>query len=353
MKFTKLFSALLFIALMSLLISGIFNIPFIAVAIALVAMSLFPRPAGVSFMAITKEIWTQDIVNNLYKNNDFIKRAFSADMYVLLGKVVHISVAGTPSAVKKNLTVFPQVAVKRTDVDITYAIDTFYSLPRHIEKIEQYELAYDKRQSALGEDQSQLIQTGIDSMLFRWAPIIGKIVLTDGANVVASLDDTQTRKGFTKTAFQTIKAKMDKANILNTDRIALLSSDHYNQFLQSLTIQEQTDIGRVVDLQTGLLGKYLNFDIYMRSTVLRYRGADIGTVAVVDEYDDAFVAGADDRGASLFYQAQACERALGSVEIFANPGKVEYYGDIYSMLLRLGGRIRRAEGVYAVVEELA
>ena len=46
------------------------------------------------------------------------------------------------------------------------------------------------------------------------------------------------------------------------------------------------------------------------------------------------------------------ERAKGNVDIFDNQNRAEYYGDIFSMELRLGGRQRRGAGVYAVVEDL-
>lgn len=303
-------------------------------------------------MAVTKEIWTKDIVENLFKDNAFALRSFNADMYVLLGKVVHIATAGAPSSVKKNLAVFPATATRRTDGDITYAIDTFYSMPRHIEDIEKYELEYDKRQSVLGEDQSNLIQTAMDSLLYRWAPAAANCVATVGADTTATLTGaTGNRKSFTKAAFATIKLKMDKANISNIGRIALLTADHYNQFFSSLSVQEQNDIGRVADMATGKVGQYLGFEIFMRSTVLRYRGANMGVVAVVDEQDDAYAADVTDRAASLFYQEKAVERAKGEVKLFDGEDRPEYYGSIYSMLMRLGGRIRRTAGVYAVVEE--
>jgi hypothetical protein len=125
----------------------------------------------VAFMALQKEIWEKDIIENLFKDNEFANRAFNADQYVLQGKVVHIPVAGTSAVIKKNLTSFPQTAVNRTDSEITYAIDNYYALPRQIQDMEKYELSYDKRQSIVGEDQKQLIQTAMEGLMYRWAPL--------------------------------------------------------------------------------------------------------------------------------------------------------------------------------------
>lgn len=357
MKAIKPINALLVTALFAIVLAAFAGVPPTAMFAVLFGCSLllpFVKTTGAAFMAVTVEIWTKDIIDNLFKNNDWARRAFNADQYVLSGKVVHIPVAGAPSAVKKNRDTFPATAVKRTDTEITYAIDTFTTDPRHIEEIEKAELAYDKRQSAVGEDQAYLIETAMDSLLFRWAPAVGNTILTAGADGAATVSGaTGTRKAFTKAAFSAVKLKMDKANILSNGRVAILTADHYNQFLDSLSDAEKTDVGRVTDMTTGLVGRYLGFDIYMRSTVLRYRGND-GAYVVVDEYDAGFAASTKtaDRAASLFYQEQTVERAKGEVKMFDEYGRAEYYGDIFSFLLRLGGRIRRTTGVYAVVEAI-
>lgn len=349
------FSALFFIALMSLMIAPMIS-PDITTVLTLFAglvmASFIPMPKGVALMAVTREIWTKDIVDNLYKNNDWAARAFNADMYVYMGKIVHIAVAGSASTVTKNANSFPVNAVKRTDTDITYNIDTFYTTPRQIEEIEKYELEYDKRQSVLGEDQSALIQAAMNNLLYLWGPAVANTVLTSGASTPATLTGaTGNRKKFDKVELGTIKKNMDKNDVPAAGRVAILTADHYNDFLNSLTDAERTDVGRVADLKTGLIGKFLGFDIYMRSTVLRYRGAD-AAIAKVDEQDGAYAADADDRAASLVYQESCVERAKGEVDIFDEPRKAEYYGDIVSMILRLGGRIRRTTGVYAVVEAI-
>lgn len=354
MKAIKSLSGLSFVAIMSMVIASIFSFnPLATFGVMFTLALVAPMPKGVAAMAITKEIWTKDIVNNLFKDNQFALNAFNADIYVLLGKVVHIAVAGAGATIKKNLNIFPQAAVKRADTEITYALDTFYSLPRHIEKIEQYELEYDKRQSVLGEDQASLVQSAMDNLLYKWAAPAANTIATEGAAVPATLTGaTGNRKAFTKAAFQKIKLKMDKANIPQVGRVALLTADHFNQFFESLSDAEKTNVGRVADLAKGVVGEYLGFKIMQRSSVLRYRGATIGVNTVaVDEQDEAFAANVADRAASLFWEANSVERAKGSIEIFDNPNQAGYYGDVFSMNMRLGGRIRRAEGVYAVVEE--
>ncbi len=351
----KSITGLLFLVVMAFTITLVTGFNPVAVAAALALFSLIPTPRGVMQMAVTVELWETDIVENLFKGNEFAKRAYNADQYVLAGKVVHIPRAGSPSSVKKNLDTFPQVAVKRTDDDITYAIDTFYTVPRHIEKIETYELSYDKRQSALGEDQAAIIQTAMDGLLFNWGPLVAKTFMTEGDSVAATLSGgTGNRLSFTKAALQKVKLQLDKDKIPGAGRVALLTADHYNQFFNSLSEAEKTNFNNVANLAEGIVGRYLGFDIMMRATVLRYRGAD-GAYVKVDEYADAFAASdkTADRAASLVYHDKSAERAFGSVEMFDRPNDPLYYGDVFSFILRMGGRIRRAEGVYAIVEDLA
>lgn len=354
MKAFKLSSALLFAAVFSIALAAATDPNTVGYLFAgLLAISLLPMPKGVLKMALQVELWESDIVKNLYKNNAFALFAYSADQFVLKGKVVHIPVAGAPRQVKKNLAVFPQTAMKRTDNDITYAIDTFYLLPRHIEEIEKYELSYEKRQSVVGEDEAYLIQCAMDNLLYKWAPVAANTILTDGAVVAATLAGaTGNRQAFTKQAFHDIFLKFNAANIPDEDRVSLLTAHHYSQFFNSLSEAEKTDVGRIADLAKGVVGEYMGFKIMRRSEVLRFRGAD-GAYAVVDELDDAYAADADDRAASLFWQKNCVERARGSVKMFENIGDALHYGDVFSMIMRLGGRQRRAAGVYAVVEAIA
>jgi len=351
MKFLASLNALLFTLISALLVAALFGGPAAFVVGLLVAASFFiPLPKGVLSMAVQREIWTQDIIENLFKNNDFAKRAFNEDSYVLEGKVVHIPQAGAPSAVNKNVTVFPVAAVKRADVDLTYALDTYYTVPRHIERIEEYELAYDKRQSALGEDQAGLIQTAMDGLLFNWAPAAANVELTTGVVRLASAAGaTGNRLAFSKNEFRGIKLQMDAANIPAAGRVALLTAFHHDDLLASFSDVEKTNFHQLADITNGIIGRYLGIDIMMRSTVLRYRQVG-GIWTPVDEHDPAYAANVADSATSIFYQDATVSRALGSVQMFDGANRPEYYGDIFSFILRMGGRIRRAAGVFAIVE---
>ena len=75
-------------------------------------------------MAIQKEIWMAAIVEGLFASNSFLSKAFNADEYVNNGKIVHIPNAGAASGTKKNRTELPAKVTKRTDIDVTFPLNT-------------------------------------------------------------------------------------------------------------------------------------------------------------------------------------------------------------------------------------
>lgn len=304
-------------------------------------------------MAITKEIWSQDIVELLFPSNEFANYAVNADQFVLAGTVVHKPVAGAASTVTKNLSSFPQTATQRTDSELTYALDTYYALPRVIKNIDAYELSYDKRMSVVGGDVKNLVSTVHKGMLYNWAPAVAKTILTSGADSAEDLIDTTatgTRKLFTKTEFKKVAKNLNKNDLVGMN-YGCLTAAHYHQFFESLSDAEKTNFGKVADLAKGIVGEYMGIKILMRSSVLRYRGTD-GAMVPVDETAEAFAATAADRAASLFWNEQSVERALGTVETFDDPGNPLYYGDVWSANVRAGGKIIRTAGVWAVVEAI-
>lgn len=322
--------------------------PKIPIAVLTVSSLVPLQMHGVLTMAVQKEIWVQHIIGNLFKNNEFLNFAFNADQYVLQGKVVHIPQANTAPAVKKNRDSLPATVVKRADTDITYALDEFTSDPILIPNADNYELSYDKRESVLGESESAIRQSTADWMLRNWAPTnsISK-VRTTGADVTATAPGaTGQRKKLVSADFKTIQKKFNAWDIPMEERYALLSADMYDQLLDSFSETTYRDFSKVVDAAKGIVGELYGFKVMMRSSVLTY------DAALAPKDPDAETATTDFAG-SLFWQKNSVERALGMVEFFEDLKNPQYYGDIYSMLIRMGGRIRRSDskGIVVLLED--
>jgi hypothetical protein len=203
----------------------------------------------------------------------------------------------------------------------------------------------------VGEDEMNLIQAAMDSLLYRWGPAAANVIETTGPASAADLIDTSatgTRKVFTKDEFKSIAKRLAKANITG-NVTALLTAAHYHQLFDSFSDAEKTNFNAFADPVNGIVGRYMGIDILMRSSVLRYRKvANVWTL--VDEQDPAFTPGTGDSAASLFYHSDSVVRAVGDVKVFEDNSNPLYYGDVFSALIRIGGRIRRPVGVWAVVE---
>ena len=116
-------------------------------------------------MAIQVESWVDYIINNLFKENSFVDLCDNDSDNVLNGTVVHIPQAGAKPVVVMNRSSFPGTAVRRTDTDVTYALDVFSTDPTHITKAEEKEISCQKQESVLGEHRMAMGETSADQLL--------------------------------------------------------------------------------------------------------------------------------------------------------------------------------------------
>ena len=297
-------------------------------------------------MAIQKEIWMAAIVEGLFASNSFLSKAFNADEYVNNGKIVHIPNAGAASGTKKNRTNLPATVTKRTDIDVTFPLDEYTTDPVLIPNADTVELSYDKRESVLRQDKLKLQDDVALDFVFNWSPVAAGCVETTGAEVDAYTDKaTGKRKGICKADVLALMTKFNNDDIPQEGRYLLLDAQMYSQLLNSLTENENTAFLASADAQNGILGKLFSFNIMMRSRVALYTAAKAPKAWGI-------AGAATDLAAGLAWHEQSVCRALGEVKVFENEGDATYYGDIYSFLVRAGGRIMREDkkGVIALVQ---
>lgn len=347
MKKMKLFSGLtlnMFVgALFAFVIGGG---GLMAMIIAFVLSFIPGTPAGSLGMAVQKEIWMSSIVEGLFADNSFLSKAFNADEFVNQGKTVHIPNAGAASGVTKNRTVLPAAASKRTDTDLTFDLDEFTTDPILIPNAETIELSYNKRESAIRTDKATLIDSASESILYSWLPANANSIPTTGSAVVAHTPSaTGNRKSFSKDDVMTLMNKFNADNIPQLGRYLLVDAVMYGQLIASLTAQESLAFHSTVDVKNGILGQLDSFNIMMRSRVGVY-----ATAGTKKEWSAAGAA-TDNAAALAFYTNSVC-RAKGEVVMFDKEGDPGYYGDVYSFLVRCGGRAMRSDvkGLYAVIQ---
>ena len=294
-------------------------------------------------MPIQQEIWVSTIKENLYKNIQFVRLSTNHDQYVLAGKVVHIPNAGAKPTVVKNRTSFPATTVQRTDADLTYNLDVFSTDPTHIIDADKVELSYDKIMSVLSGHLETLQEGVSDEVLYNWANGLAtaNMISTTGDAVAAHLDGaTGNRKIVVLKNLKQAQVAMNKQNIPKGNRYALFDSEMLGQ-LQDDPDLKKRDYAQELDMKNGVITRLFGFDVIERSDVIRL------TADNVLAPETANAAGSN---AGVFcWHTGSVAAALGEVQFFERLNDPQYYGDVYSALLRSGGRRTRSDNKGVII----
>jgi hypothetical protein len=316
--------------------------------VGIIAVSAIPTGATGNLMAgVSVEMWIAQIMGNLFKGNDFLNKCFEESSNVLGGSVVHIAQAGAVPNVVKNRSVYPAVTVQRTDADATYVLEVYTTDPTHIPLASTLEISYDKMDSVLVEHVSAINESVADDILFKWAPTVGvNILRTSGVPSGTALAPTATgtRLQFVKADLRRAQALMNKQKIAKVDRFALFPTDLYSQLMEDPDLIRR-DVGKELNLADGVIFQLYGFNLMERSDTTIY------STAAAPKAPGALGATTDNL-AVICWQKNCVAKAIGTVDFFENLKDALYYGDVYSVLVKAGGRQRRLNGagVIAIVQ---
>ena len=346
----RILLALFLSLLMGAAVSPLFECSPLIPAGVLFAGSFVPSiPYGCLGMAVQVEIWEKDIEEQLFQDNQFLEHCYKADQYVLMGKIVHIPQSGGAGSVVKNRAVLPATVTKRGDTDVVYPLDEFTTNPRLIPNADTVELSYDKRNSVNGEDKSALSETVAEEALYVWAYSLPgtSIISTSSATTAAASAEgaTGSRKVATRTDLQNMRTLLVKQKKWREGNMyALIPSSMLTQMFPANDVVTATYSATLTEKERreGVVYKAYGWHIMERGSVLRY--ADDGTLKAQGALGEA-----DDNEGALFWEKNSLERARGEIKMFQNVGDPTYYGDIYSFLVRFGGRRRRADNTGVAV----
>jgi uncharacterized protein YjdB len=232
---------------------------------------------------------------------------------------------------------------------VEYTLDELTTNPILIPYADTVELSYNKRNSVIDQDRKEIIFKAAEAILAKWCPAASNRVNTTGKGVAAwTPSATGLRKAITPADVAALQLRMNQDNVPQTDRFLLLDANMYQQLLDGMTNTQAIGFFQAADVKRGVMGMLYGFEVMVRSTV--YRFAADGTIKA---YGDA--GAATDLAGGLAWQRDSLSRALGEVIMFDQVNNPEYYGDVYSFLVRTGGAIRRYDkkGVYAIVTDTA
>lgn len=293
-------------------------------------------------MALQVELWRPDVIEYLQKDNEFLMHAFGAEEFLIgNGKVVHIPQSGGPVSVERNRTSFPLPVVKRGDTDITYSLDAYSSDAFLLPDADTKQLSYDKRSSMISENFASMKDICADNMLYTWAanvPTAAKLK-TSGSNTAGTAPGASgNRKAFVRADLRAAQKYLNNQNVPKSDRYALIPDNLLDQLVGDLDTQLAYTWQQVVNLKEGVIGRMYGFNIMTRSSVII--AAASGDAPKLPEA----AAATDDNEAVLFWHKDFVERAFGSLNMFDDQGNPLFQGDLYSLLMYMGGRMRREDG---------
>jgi hypothetical protein len=296
------------------------------------------------------KVWNTYIIEKLRKVNEFITKSRDESQWVLGGAVVYIPQAGADPVVEINANTYPGVAVRRVDSDINYALDSYRTVPSHIPWSELQTISYNKIDSVVGGHTTTLAEVVADNLVIKWAPTTpDKQIATTGAAIGPVDTQTGNRAGLKESDLAKAMIMMNKDNVPKGGRIALIDDSMYEYFYNSLTATQMNAYNQFADNRSGIVGRLHGFDIYTRTSVLAYAAGSPTAKAYGSVLD------ATDNLASLCWHPDMVCRAIGDTKPFQDRDNPLYYGDIWSMILRAGGRKIREDnkGVIAIVQAAA
>jgi hypothetical protein len=357
----KLIKAIVFIAGIFLLgapaVEGIvqfskeINVHPLAVAVPLITIgivhSIYNDRKNVIVNGLVLEVWARYIIERFWKDNSFLKFAKDDSDYVTQGRIVHIPQPGSKPVVVKNRSSFPATAVRRTDTEVLYSLDEYTTDPTHIPNIDAIHLSYNKQDNVLGDHMSTLTETVADDMIIKWGAN-ATVVKTTGGAIGPVTGQTGNRKAFIEADLKNLMIKMNVDNVPKQNRYIMIDDNMYGAFYDSLGQTNAKDFSRYADAENGVIGKLHSFSIMTRSSVLALTSADAVKALGAS-------LGATDNLASLAWHKDSVAFAIGDTKLFQDLNNPLYYGDIHSLLLMAGGRVRRGDskGIYAVTQDAA
>lgn len=322
-----------------------------------IVLGFVKSPVGALFAPIQKEIWERDIQKNLYKSNAFLNTFSKADKGNINGRTVHIPQAGKGGNVEKNRSVLPATVKKRTDTTESYQINEFTSDPMLIPNADTVELSYDKRQDVMQDEQAKLDEVVAEEALMSVVKsTAGTITNLPASSILSTESDikvpatasgaTGLVKAYSIKDLQRARAFFKRQKIWTEGKMfALLTAEAEAQMFPADSPVTATYMATVSEEErrNGVMYKAHGFQIISRSTVYTLNSAG------AFKPSDAVGATTDVEGV-LFYNGNQVEFALGDINFFGNQDRAEYYGDVYSFLVRAGGRAKRAnfEGVLVI-----
>ena len=308
-------------------------------------------------MALNKEIWLQTIEEQLFKNDEFLNVVGLDHSAYVNNITVHIPQAGSNPTVSKNLNVFPAPVSSRTDADLTYNIDLYYSQPIRVGVDETQYLSYDKRMSVLSSHLKKMRNVIGNNTLYQWGGGVpsASIIRTSGTAVATALapSATGTRKVATLSDFYNANNILDAQNLNPSDnRYAIIPSSMYWQLINDSNITKSLEWGSSPVAPSGKVPMIAGITLLKRSTVNVWDNTGTPVIKAVDGEGTPSSPATSDNLGILIVSESYVSKAVGNIDVYTDNKNPLYYGDIMSVVVAQGASKMRTngEGIVALIQ---
>ena len=295
-------------------------------------------------MAVQKEVWINDVQENLFQGAEFILNGTDHSAFVS-NSIVHVPQAGSASAVVKNRSSLPATIAQRTDADFTYPIDDYTTDPILIKRIDEIQTSYAKRMSVMKDHIDGLNESIGLNVANAWAADGGTVdvdrvfTTTGAATADAPTGSTQTPKRLLQEDIIKLAKKFDKDNIPSADRYLLLPVSMYYDLFNGSGNQAilRKDYLNATSIPTGVVDILYNFKIMIRPDVVLFPAASTTKKAVgaAPAITDVF--------GGIAWHKSAVAYAKEAINVYERENNPEYYGAIISAEVLMGSKLLRAD----------
>lgn len=307
-------------------------------------------------MALDKQLWLGTIQEQLFKSDEFLNTVGVDHSGYTNNLTVHIPQAGANPTVSKNLSVFPASIGSRTDTDLTYNMNLYYSQPIRIGVDETQYISYEKRASVLSSHMKKMRNVIGNNTLYSWAisANAGAQVLTTGSAVSTALapSATSTRLAVTYADFVKAKSILDQQNLNAGDDIyCIIPTAMYYQMLLDTNISKYLEFGYAT-AQEGKVPMLAGCKLIKRSSVVVYDNTATRIIKTVNDEGTPSSPATTDNMAALFISSSYVSKALGAIKVYTENDSPTLYGDVVSTTVCHGASKMRTnhEGVVALIQ---
>ncbi len=289
-------------------------------------------------MALNKQIWTDQIMENFYPEASFLKYAKDMTEFVEYDKI-NLAEAGIDPAVLKNNTNYPISVTERDDTSVELTLNLYETENTLVQDAIVTEVSYNTMESVIsGHRNSLKARTGSDAA-HAYSPD-GNTTNTPVIKTTGE-DNGSGYKALLPKDILTLSRLFTSENYPQDNRYLVLEPRH----LEDLINFDLKFFGSITDIENGQPKKFAGFNILVYPNATLYNNTTLAKQAYGSIADE------DSTYSSFAFIGSEVMRADGTITMFERLKDPEYRGDIVGFAKRFLGMPIRNKGIAAIIAD--